>query len=138
MRLVPIAGDSWGAFRAYLADKSNLDQWDLAITTWTPDWQGNSARMTLGGWLNSDFAPGGTWNGVTYHNPQLNAAAARAFAAADPTADWKEANRIASADLAWFPLIERVKTIPTSDRVTNWTWQSLGNNADITNISVNS
>ncbi|MBU8832124.1 ABC transporter substrate-binding protein [Mycolicibacterium goodii] len=137
VRLVPVAGDSWGAFRAYLADTSNLDQWDLAITAWTPDWQGNSARMTLGGWLNSDFAPGGTWNGVTYHNPQLNAAAARAFAAQDPTADWKEANKIASVDLAWFPLIERVKTIPTSDRVTNWTWQSLGNNADITNISVN-
>jgi peptide/nickel transport system substrate-binding protein len=137
VRLTPIAGDSWGAFRAYLAEEKNLDQWDLAITNWTPDWQGNSARMTLGGWLNSDFAPGGSWNGVTYHNPALNAATAKAFAAADPTADWQEANRIASADLAWFPLIERVKTVPTSDRVTNWTWQSLGNGADITNISVN-
>ncbi|MFV8163538.1 ABC transporter substrate-binding protein [Mycobacterium sp. 134] len=137
VRLVPIAGDSWGAFRSYLAEGSNLNQWDLAITNWTPDWQGNSARMTLGGWLNSDFAPGGTWNGVTYNNPQLNAAVARAFAAPDPAADWKQANKIATADLAWFPLIERVKTIPTSDRVTNWTWQSLGNNADITNIAVN-
>ncbi|MBX8689106.1 ABC transporter substrate-binding protein, partial [Mycobacterium sp. 20091114027_K0903767] len=76
------------------------------------------------------------WNGVTYHNPKLNEAVNRAFAAKDPTADWQEANTIATEDLAWFPLIERVKTVPTSDRVTNWTWQSLGNNADITNIAV--
>lgn len=134
--LTPIAADSWGAFDAFLSDKSKLGQWDLAITNWTPDWQGNSARMTLGGWLDSDFAPGGTWNGVTYHNPKLNEAVNRAFAAKDPTADWQEANTIATEDLAWFPLIERVKTVPTSDRVTNWTWQSLGNNADITNIAV--
>ncbi|WP_445270817.1 ABC transporter substrate-binding protein, partial [Streptomyces sp. DSM 41634] len=135
--LTPIAADSWGAFDAFLSDKSKLGQWDLAITNWTPDWQGNSARMTLGGWLDSDFAPGGTWNGVTYHNPKLNEAVNRAFAAKDPTADWQEANTIATEDLAWFPLIERVKTVPTSGRVTNWTWQSLGNNADITNIAVN-
>lgn len=137
VKLTPIAADSWGAFDAFLSDKSKLDQWDLAITNWTPDWQGNSARMTLGGWLDSDFAPGGTWNGVTYHNPKLNEAVNRAFAAPDPTADWQEANTIATEDLAWFPLIERVKTVPTSDRVTNWTWQSLGNGADITNIAVN-
>lgn len=136
VKLTPIAADSWGAFDAFLSDKSKLDQWDLAITNWTPDWQGNSARMTLGGWLDSDFAPGGTWNGVTYHNPALNEAVNRAFAAQDPTADWKAANSIATKDLAWFPLIERVKTVPTSERVTNWTWQSLGNNADITNIAV--
>ncbi|WP_029109680.1 ABC transporter substrate-binding protein [Mycobacterium sp. URHD0025] len=135
--LTPIAADSWGAFDAFLSDKSKLGQWDLAITNWTPDWQGNSARMTLGGWLDSDFAPGGTWNGVTYSNTKLNEAVNRAFAAKDPTADWQEANTIATQDLAWFPLIERVKTVPTSDRVTNWTWQSLGNNADITNIAVN-
>ncbi|MEN4474851.1 ABC transporter substrate-binding protein [Mycolicibacterium cosmeticum] len=136
VRLTPIPGDGWGAFSAFLGDKSKLDQWDLAITNWTPDWQGNSARMTLGGWLDSDFAPGGTWNGVTYHNPALNAAVSRAFAAQDPTADWQQANKIATEDLAWFPLIERVKSVPTSDRVVNWTWQSLGNSGDITNIAV--
>jgi hypothetical protein len=36
-----------------------LDQWDLAITSWTSDWQGNRARTTLGGWMDTDFAPGG-------------------------------------------------------------------------------
>lgn len=56
VKLTPIAADSWGAFDAFLGDKTKLDQWDLAITNWTPDWQGNSARMTLGGWLDSDFA----------------------------------------------------------------------------------
>lgn len=136
VKLTPIPGDGWGAFSSFLADKSKLDQWDLAITNWTPDWQGNSARMTLGGWLDSEFAPGGTWNGVTYDNPELNAAVTRAFAADDPKADWQQANRIATEDLAWFPLIERVKSVPTSDRVVNWTWQSLGNSGDITNIAV--
>ncbi|MGU3649927.1 ABC transporter substrate-binding protein [Mycolicibacterium sp. A43C] len=136
VRLTPIPGDGWGAFSSFLADRSKLDQWDLAITNWTPDWQGNSARMTLGGWLDSEFAPGGTWNGVTYDNPALNAAVTRAFAAEDPKPDWQEANRISTEDLAWFPLIERVKSVPTSDRVTNWTWQSLGNSGDITNIAV--
>jgi peptide/nickel transport system substrate-binding protein len=34
-----------------------LDQWDLAITSWTSDWQGNRARTTLGGWMDTDFAP---------------------------------------------------------------------------------
>ncbi|WP_395310946.1 ABC transporter substrate-binding protein [Mycobacterium sp. AMU20-3851] len=136
VKLTPIPGDGWGAFSSFLADTSKLDQWDVAITNWTPDWQGNSARMTLGGWLDSEFAPGGTWNGVTYDNPALNAAVTRAFAAQDPKADWQEANRIATEDLAWFPLIERVKSVPTSDRVTNWTWQSLGNSGDITNIAV--
>jgi peptide/nickel transport system substrate-binding protein len=136
VRLTPIPADGWGALNAFLSDESKRGEWDLAITTWTPDWQGNSARMTLGGWLNSEFAPGGTWNGVTYDNPALNEAAARAFAAPDPTGDWQEANRIATEDLAWFPLVERVKSVPTSDRVVNWTWQSLGNGADITNIAV--
>lgn len=136
VRLTPIPGESWGTFSSFLGDKTKLGEWDLAITNWTPDWQGNSARMTLGGWLDSEFAPGGTWNGVTYDNPDLNAAVNRAFAAEDPTADWKTANEIATKDLAWFPLIERVKSVPTSDRVSNWTWQSLGNGADITNISV--
>jgi peptide/nickel transport system substrate-binding protein len=137
VKLTPIPADGFGAFSAFLGDKSKLDQWDLAITNWTPDWQGNSARMTLGGWLDSDFAPGGTWNGVTYHNPALNAAVNQAFSAQDSTQAWKDANTIATKDLAWFPLIERVKSIPTSNRVTNWTWQSLGNGPDITNIAVN-
>lgn len=136
VRLTPIPGESWGTFSAFLGDKSKLDQWDLAITNWTPDWQGNSARMTLGGWLDSDFAPGGTWNGVTYDNPQLNAAVTQAFSAEDSAPHWRQANEIATKDLAWFPLIERVKSNPTSDRVTNWTWQSLGNGPDLTNIAV--
>ncbi|MFT4042695.1 MAG: ABC transporter substrate-binding protein [Gordonia sp. (in: high G+C Gram-positive bacteria)] len=137
VKLTPIAADGFGAFNAFLSDKSKLGQWDVAITNWTPDWQGNSARMTLGGWLDSDFAPGGTWNGVTYRNPALNAAVDQAFAAKDSTPYWKQANLIATKDLAWFPLIERVKSIPSSNRVTNWTWQSLGNGPDITNIAVN-
>jgi peptide/nickel transport system substrate-binding protein len=136
VRLTPIPGESWGTFSAFLGDKSKLDQWDVAITNWTPDWQGNSARMTLGGWLDSDFAPGGTWNGVTYANPALNAAVTQAFSAEDSAPHWKQANEIATKDLAWFPLIERVKSNPTSDRVTNWTWQSLGNGPDLTNIAV--
>lgn len=136
LKLVPVAAEGWSAYNSFLSDKSKAGQWDLALASWTPDWQGNSARMTLGGWLDSDFAPGGTWNGVTYDNARLNRLAEDAIVAKDPEPQWQQANQLASEDLAWFPLIERVKSLPTSSRVTNWTWQSLGNGPDITNISV--
>lgn len=135
INLVPVSG-GWGALNAYLSDPANNAQWDLAITTWSPDWQGNSASMTLGGWLNSEIAPGGTWNGVTYDNAELNEITAQAISAEDPTELWQQANQLASEDLAWFPLVERVKTIPTTERVTNWTWGSLGNGPDFTSLSV--
>ncbi|MGO2658391.1 ABC transporter substrate-binding protein [Mycetocola reblochoni] len=133
--LVPVE-DSFGAINAFLSDPVKDDQWDLALTTWSPDWQGNSASMTLGGWLDSDVAPGGTWNGVTYDNPELNALAAEALAAEDPAEAWSEANRLASEDLAWFPLLERIKSVPSSDAVTNWVWTSLGNGPDLSSLAV--
>ncbi len=104
--------------------------------TYTPDWQGNSARQTIGGWLNSDYAtPGAVW-GIAYDNPELNKASAAAFVAKDPKAAWQKANKIATTDLAWIPLFERVVTVPTSSRVRNWTWSSLAGGADWTNIAV--
>ncbi|KAB1642153.1 ABC transporter substrate-binding protein [Gulosibacter chungangensis] len=135
VNLVPITG-GFGGMSAFLSDPANGSQWDLAITTWSPDWQGNSASMTLGGWLNSDIAPGGTWNGVTYDNPELNEITQQAIGAEDPTDLWQQANALASEDLAWFPLVERVKTIPTTPQVANWTWSSLGNGPDFTSLSV--
>ncbi len=133
--LVPVE-DSFGAINSFLSDSSKDDQWDIALTTWSPDWQGNSASMTLGGWLDSDVAPGGTWNGVTYDNAELNALAAEALSAEDPEPLWSQANNLASEDLAWFPLLERIKSVPSSERVTNWVWTSLGNGPDFASLSV--
>lgn len=133
LNLVPVPeADYW----AYLADPKNSDQWDIALATYTPDWQGNSARQILGGWLDSNFAsPGAIW-GIAYHNPELNQAVEEAFVAKDPAPAWQKANSIATTDLAWIPLFERVVTVPTSDRVTNWHWSSLASSADLTNIKV--
>lgn len=133
LNLVPVApADYW----AYLADAGNADQWDIALATYTPDWQGNSARQILGGWLDSNFAsPGAIW-GIAYDNPELNTAVEEAFVSKDPTAAWQKANTIATTDLAWIPLLERVVTVPTSKRVSNWTWSSLAGGADLTNIAV--
>ncbi|WP_028708988.1 ABC transporter substrate-binding protein [Propionicicella superfundia] len=133
VNLVPVPeADYW----AFLADSENADQWDVALATYTPDWQGNSARQILGGWLDSDYAsPGAVW-GIAYDNPDLNAAVEKAFVAKDPEAAWQEANTIATKDLAWVPLLERVVTVPTSTNVTKWTWASLPGGADWTNVAV--
>ena len=89
VNLVPVpAADYW----AFLSDSAKSDQWDLALATYTPDWQGNSARQILGGWLDSNFAtPGAIW-GIAYKNPELNAATESAFVAKDPKAAWEKAN----------------------------------------------
>lgn len=133
LNLVPIpASDYW----AYLADPGNSSQWDIALATYTPDWQGNSARQILGGWLDSDYAsPGAVW-GISYHNTALNSAVEKAFVSKDASAAWQEANSIATTDLAWVPLFERTVTVPTSTSVTKWTWSSLAGGADLTNIAV--
>lgn len=114
--------------------------WDLqiAVPSFAPDWQGDSTRMLLGGWLNSDGAPCGPGNpgAVCYDNPKLNALAAEAFASDDPGPVWAKADKLVSADLPWIPLVELRKVTITSDRVRNFTWANVPVNPDITNVSV--
>ncbi|MCS5724086.1 ABC transporter substrate-binding protein [Herbiconiux sp. CPCC 203407] len=134
--LVPIPAADYAAS---LEDPAKRGQWDIAQGGYSPDWQGNGSRMIVGGWLNSEFNPGYVWNGVNYHSDALNAEVEKAFAA--PTAEaaepfWQEANRIASEDVAWIPLFETIRVFPSSDRVANWTWQSLGNGPDWASLQV--
>ncbi|MCS5736311.1 ABC transporter substrate-binding protein [Herbiconiux daphne] len=134
--LVPIPAADYSAS---LADESKRGQWDIAQGGYSPDWQGNGSRMIVGGWLNSDFNPGYVWNGVNYHSDALNAEVEKAFDA--PTAEaaepfWQEANRIASEDVAWVPLFETIRVFPSSARVANWTWSSLGNGPDWASLQV--
>jgi peptide/nickel transport system substrate-binding protein len=127
----------YSQYRPYLQDPKS--RWDLFLGgAFSPDWQGPSTRMQLGGWLNSDAAPCGKGNvyALCYKNPELNKLAAAAFASDDPGPLWEKADRIVSDDLPWIPLFEKRKIALTSDRVTLWTWSSLAVQADITNIAV--
>lgn len=114
-------------------------QWDISLgSQFSPDWQGPSTRMLLGGWLNSDASPCGSGNvhAICYSNPKLNKLAAAAFVSDDPGPIWTQADRLVSADLPWIPLFEKRKIVLTSKRITNWRWSSLAVQADITNIAL--
>lgn len=124
-------------YTSYLQDPNS--RYDVALSgSFTPDWQGRSTRMLLGGWLNSEAAPcgKGNVNAICYNNDQLNELARQAFPSDDPAPIWAEADRIVSTDLPWIPLFEKRKNLISSDRVINWTWASLPAQADYTNIAL--
>ncbi|GGL02952.1 ABC transporter substrate-binding protein [Nocardia jinanensis] len=124
-------------YQSYLQDPTG--RYDVSLSgSFTPDWQGRSTRMLLGGWLNSEAAPcgKGNVNAICYSNTQLNDLARRAFPSDDPGPLWAAADRIVSSDLPWIPLFEKRKNLLSSDRVTNWTWASLPAQADYTNIAL--
>jgi len=134
LNLIPIPPTQWYAF---IQDPKS--HWDLSLGgTFSPDWQGPSTRMLLGGWLNSDAAPCGTGNvhAICYSNPELNKLAAQAYPSDDPGPIWTKADKLVSTDLPWIPLFEKRKIAITSDRLANWVWSSLAVNADITNIAL--
>ncbi len=134
LNLTPIPLTQWYAF---IQDPKS--RWDVSLgSTFSPDWQGPSTRMLLGGWLNSDAAPCGTGNvhAICYSNPELNKLAAQAYPSDDPGPIWTKADQLVSADLPWIPLFEKRKVVITSDRLANWVWSSLAVNADITNIAL--
>lgn len=124
-------------YTSYLQDPTS--RYDVALSgSFTPDWQGRSTRMLLGGWLNSEAAPcgKGNVNAICYSNDRLNELARQAFPSDDPAPIWAEADRVVSTDLPWVPLFEKRKNLISSDRVTNWTWASLPAQADYTNIAL--
>ncbi|MEV0362196.1 ABC transporter substrate-binding protein [Nocardia fusca] len=124
-------------YQSYLQNPTS--RYDVSLSgSFTPDWQGRSTRMLLGGWLNSEAAPcgKGNVNAICYSNRQLNDLARQAFPSDDPGRLWAEADRIVSSDLPWIPLFEKRKNLLSSDRVTNWTWSSLPAQADYTNIAL--
>ncbi|MDH2414152.1 ABC transporter substrate-binding protein [Nocardioides sp. CER19] len=125
---------------AYSYVQSVSNPWDIAINgqAFAPDWQGDSTRMLLGGWLDSDGAPCGPGNpgAVCYDNKQLNKLASQAFASDDPAPVWAQADELVSTDLPWIPLLELRKVVITSDRVRNYTWSNVPVNPDVTNVAV--
>ena len=134
LNLTPIPPTQW-----YANIQDPKARWDLNLSgRFSPDWQGPSTRMLLGGWLNSDAAPCGTGNvhAICYSNPELNKLAAEAYPSDDPGPIWTKADKLVSADLPWIPLFEKRKIVITSDRLANWVWSSLAVNADITNIAL--
>lgn len=134
LNLTPIPVTQWYAF---IQDPKS--RWDISLgSTFSPDWQGPSTRMLLGGWLNSDAAPCGTGNvhAICYSNKELNKLAAEAYPSDQPGPIWTKADKLVSTDLPWIPLFEKRKVVITSDRLANWVWSSLAVNADITNIAL--
>ncbi|MQB45891.1 ABC transporter substrate-binding protein [Rhizobium sp. ICMP 5592] len=134
LNLIPAPASGW---RAYIQDPKS--RWDVFLNgSFSPDWQGPSTRMLLGGWLNSDAAPCGTGNvyAICYSNPELNKLAAEAYPSDNANPLWTKADKIVSTDLPWIPLFEKRRIAITSDRITHWVWSSLAVQADITNIAV--
>lgn len=126
-------------FHAFLQDDARSAQWDIiANLVYAPDWQGDSTRMILGGWLNSDVSPCGAGNvyGICYDNPELNALASEAFASEDPGPIWTQADQLASTDLAWVPVYERNRIVIVSEDVTYFQWSNLATGADPTGLAV--
>jgi peptide/nickel transport system substrate-binding protein len=127
------SGEYWG----YAQNPAN--PWDVNLSAgFAPDWQGDSTRMLLGGWLNSDASECGPGNvqAICYSNPTLNALGEEAFGSDDPGPIWTEADQVTSKDLPWIPLYAQRKVVITSDRLTNFTWANVPVNADITNVGV--
>ncbi|GAA3680898.1 ABC transporter substrate-binding protein [Arthrobacter ginkgonis] len=110
----------------------------IANLVYAPDWQGDSTRMILGGWLNSDVSPCGPGNvyGICYDNPELNKLASEAFASDTPGPIWTQADQVASTDLAWVPVYERNAIFILSEDVTYYQWSNLATGPDPTGIAV--
>lgn len=119
----------------YVQDRANA--WDLLLATSTPDWQGDSGRTVLGGWLDGRQSPCGPGNvdAICYANDALDAAVDRATSTGDAAA-WAEADGIASRDLALVPLLELRRAVMSSARVTHWTWSNVAGGPDVTNLRV--
>lgn len=127
------SGEYWG----YTQNPTN--PWDLNLSAgFAPDWQGDSTRMLLGGWLNSEASACGPGNtqAICYSSPQLNELGRKAFRSDDPGPIWTEADQLVSKDLPWIPLVQLRKVVITSDRLKNFTWANVPVNADITNVGV--
>ncbi|MFE0018572.1 ABC transporter substrate-binding protein [Mesorhizobium sp. NPDC059054] len=134
LNLTPIPLTQW-----YANIQDPKSRWDISLSgSFSPDWQGPSTRMLLGGWLNSDAAPCGTGNvnAICYSNLELNKLAKEAYPSDEPGPIWTKADKVVSTDLPWIPLFEKRKIAITSDRLANWVWSSLAVQADITNIAL--
>jgi peptide/nickel transport system substrate-binding protein len=112
-------------------------EWDLAAPSWSPDWQGNSARSFLVPLLDGRTCGDGSPNYGCYDNPTVNSLIDQALAQADPAvaADlWAQADATATADAPWVPVTTGTEVRYRSARVAGWAWNPLSVNADLTNV----
>jgi peptide/nickel transport system substrate-binding protein len=111
--------------------------WDLAAPSWSPDWQGNSARSFFVPLLDGRTCGDGSPNYGCYDNPTVNSLIDQALAQADPAvaADlWAQADATATADAPWVPVTTGTEVRYRSARVAGWVWNPLSVNADLTNV----
>jgi len=119
----------------YVRDRA--DPWDLLLASATPDWQGDSARTVLGGWLDGRQSPCGPGNvdAICFSDADLDAAVDRATSTGDAAA-WADADDVASRRLALLPLLDLRRAVMSSARVTHWTWSNVAGGPDVTNLRV--
>jgi peptide/nickel transport system substrate-binding protein len=114
----------------------NVNDWDVALPGWSPDWQGNAARTFFAPLLLPNCTSG-TVNYGCYDNPALTSKINAALSTTgEPTAQYQEIDKTATDDLPILPLIQRNSVLVSSKRVQGWRWYAYAINPDIANISV--
>jgi len=131
------AGDFWGRLLPN-AQNARRGEWDIAYTSWVPDWFGsNNGRSVIMPLF--DGRPFGnlSQNYGLYNSAAVNDAIDRALAA--PTAElaedaWADAAVHVMDDVAIVPLIERKNGWMRSSRLRNCVWSVLGQQCILTAV----
>ncbi|MEI6667759.1 MAG: ABC transporter substrate-binding protein [Acidobacteriota bacterium] len=116
-------------------ENARRGEWDLALTTWIPDWLGrnNGRSFILTGFDSRNFGQNGLdWGG--YLNPDVDRQIDRATtapSAADAERAWIDVARRLIDDLALIPLAEGKAAYPKSRRVRNCSWDVFSFNCDL-------
>jgi len=118
--------------------KPTVNDWDISVPGWSPDWQGKSARSFFLPLLSKKFSPcqDGTTNYGCYGNDEVDAQVDAALAADDPATLWAGVDARVMQDAPWAPLVEQNAVVITSKRLKGFHWYNLSDGADITNVGV--
>lgn len=110
-------------------------EWDLALTSWTPDWFGASnGRSVISPLFDGRQLGHMSKNYGLYNNPKTDAAIDRALSA--PTVEqanaaWFDAATQVMDDVAIVPLIEKHSAWMSSSRVRNCRWSEAGSQCEL-------
>jgi peptide/nickel transport system substrate-binding protein len=116
----------------------NVNDWDIAVPAWAPDWQGNAGRTFFVPLVDGQLSPcaPGTTNYGCYNNPQVNQQVDAALKASDPGPLYAQVDKTATTDLPFVPLLQRNSVTISSKRIQGWRWNGYASNPDIANLSV--
>ena len=136
VHLVPtLAADYWSRFLPN-PENARRGEWDLALTTWVPDWFGeNNGRSVIQPLFDGRHFGQNTNNYGGYQDHEVDAAIDRAVTAPSPELAelaWSDAARRLMDDAALVPLIELKWGFAQSRRVRGCTWAVHGLNCDLT------